>query len=191
VRDGREPTRDPACVVRGRLSRRPRQRPTACSGEQGLRPDLGAGLSRAIPVNDVAQEGRCAPRGGRRARYVTSGGGPLTQDPKEAFKTEPDKNVYLVLGGHHYLFQGHEGGPQGYVTRIDLDEKNPAVRVSLVADTDVDGKKLPNLDGITWNPFTRQLLLTAEARYPNGGVWAVTLDDSGNEEAGKAVRLPA
>jgi len=33
--------------------------------------------------------------------YVTSGGGPLTQDRKEAFKTEPDKNVYLTLGGHH------------------------------------------------------------------------------------------
>src|SRR5665647_533258 len=34
--------------------------------------------------------------------FVTSGGGPLTQDPKEAFKTEPDKNAYLTMGGHHY-----------------------------------------------------------------------------------------
>ena len=121
--------------------------------------------------------------------YITSGGGPLTQDPKEAFKTEPDKNVYLALGGHRYLFQGHELGPQGYVTRIDLDEKDVAKRVSLVADTDVDAVKLPNFDGITWDPFTKQLLLTAEAKYPNGGVWALALDDNGNASTGKAVRL--
>ena len=69
--------------------------------------------------------------------YVTSGGGPLAQDPKEAFKTEPDKNVYLAAGGHRYLFQGHEGGPQGYVTRIDLDEKDLAKCVS-ARETDPD-----------------------------------------------------
>lgn len=121
--------------------------------------------------------------------YVTSKGGPLTQDPKEAFKTEPDKNVYLTMGAHHYLFQGHEGSPAGYVTRIDLDQKDPSKRVSLVADTDVDGNKLPPLDGITWDPFTRQLLLTAEAKAPVGGVFAVTLGDDGDATTGKAVRL--
>jgi hypothetical protein len=122
--------------------------------------------------------------------YVTSGGGPLTQDPKEAFKTEPDKNVYLTMGGHHYLFQGHEGAPTGYVTRIDLDEKDLAKRVVLVADTDSAGQKLPPLDGITWDPFTKQLLLTAEAKSPIGGVLAVTLNDNGDATTGKAVRLP-
>ena len=123
--------------------------------------------------------------------YNTANGGPLTQDPKEAFKTEPDKNVYLVMGGRRYLFQGHEGGPQGYVTRIALDEKDPAKRVSLVADTDVAGNKLPTFDGITWDPFTKQLLLTAEAKSPKGGVWGVTLNDKGEATTGKAVRLPA
>jgi len=121
--------------------------------------------------------------------YVTSGGGPLTQDRKEAFKTEPDKNVYLTLGGHHYLFQGHEGAPNGYVTRIDLDQKDLARRVSLVADKDVDGNKLPPFDGITWDPFTKALLLTAEAKAPIGGVFAVTLDDNGNALSDKAARL--
>jgi hypothetical protein len=120
--------------------------------------------------------------------YVTSGG-PLTQDPKEARKTEPDKNVYLTLGGHHYLFQGHEGAPNGYVTRIDLDQPDPAKRVSLVADTDVAGNKLPPFDGITWDPFTRQLLLTAESKAPTGGVFAITLDESGDATNGKAARL--
>jgi hypothetical protein len=122
--------------------------------------------------------------------YVTSGGGPLTQDPREAFKTEPDKNVYLTMGGHHYLFQGHEGAPDGYVTRIDLDQKDLTKRVSLVADTDVAGNKLPPLDGITWDPFTKQLLLTAEAKSPTGGVFAVTLDGNGDAATGAAVRLP-
>ena len=93
------------------------------------------------------------------------------------------------MGGHHYLFQGHEGAPNGYVTRIDLDQKDPAKRVSLVADTDVAGNKLPPLDGITWDPFTRQLLLTAEAKSPTGGVFAVTLDGNGNATTGKAARL--
>ncbi len=123
--------------------------------------------------------------------YNTSNRGPLTQDPKEAFKTEPDKNVYLVMGGRRYLFQGHEGGPRGYLTRIDLDEKDPAKRVSLVADTDAAGASLPTFDGITWDPFTKQLLLTAEAKAPKGGVWGVTLDNNGNATTGKAVRLPA
>ncbi|HEY8653977.1 MAG TPA: alkaline phosphatase PhoX, partial [Dermatophilaceae bacterium] len=73
--------------------------------------------------------------------------------------------------------------------RIDLDEKNPAKRVSLLADTDAAGSKLPSFDGITWDPFTKQLLLTAEAKAPTGGVLAVTLDYNGNATTGKAARL--
>lgn len=122
--------------------------------------------------------------------YNTSNGGPLTQDPHEAFKTEPDKNVYLIFGSHHYLYQGHEGGPRGYVTRVDLDQADPAKRVSLVADADANGGSLPTFDGITWDPFTHQLLLTAEASAPTGGVFAVSLD--GNGDATSAInRLPA
>lgn len=123
--------------------------------------------------------------------YVTTTGGPLTQDAHEAHKTEPDKNVYLSFGGHHFLYQGHEGGPRGYVTRIDLDEPDPSKRVSLVADADANGNPLPTFDGITWDPFSRQLLLTAEAKAPKGGVWAVTLDGTGAAASGKAVALPA
>lgn len=123
--------------------------------------------------------------------FITSPGAPLTQDAREAFKTEPDKNVYLVLAGRHFLFQGHEGGPRGYVTRVDLDERDPSKRVTLLADTDAEGAPLPTFDGITWNPFTKQLLLTAEAKYPTGGVWALDLDGQGNASTGRAVRLPA
>jgi hypothetical protein len=123
--------------------------------------------------------------------YNTSNGGPLTQAANEANKTEPDKNVYLVFGGKHYLYQGHEGGPRGYVTRIDLDETDAAKRVTLASDKDADGNAYPTIDGITWDPFTHQLLLTAESGAPRGGVFAVDLDAHGDPVDGKAHRLDA
>ena len=87
----------------------------------------------------------------------------------EATKTEPDKNTYLVLGGQHYLFQGHEGGPGGYVTRINLDA-TVNQRVTLISNQDTAGKSLPTFDGSTWDPFAQRLLLTAESSSV-GGVW--------------------
>lgn len=109
----------------------------------------------------------------------------------EATKTEPDKNTYLVLDGQqgadpaydygrHFLFQGHEnaitvdGKPQGYVTRINLDA-DAAHRVTLLASHDVTGEPLQMYDGSTWDPFTRQLLLTAE-ESKDGGVWLSTIE---------------
>jgi hypothetical protein len=94
---------------------------------------------------------------------------------KEAHKTEPDKNTYLVfkkgLGGAdpnydygtHFLFQGHEGGAGGasYVTRINLDA-DAAHRVTLLADHDNEGKPLATIDGSTWDPWAKRLLLTTE-----------------------------
>ena len=123
--------------------------------------------------------------------YNTLGGGPLTQATDEVAKTEPDKNVYLVLAGHHYLYQGHERGPRGYVTRIDLDEPDPAKRVTLVSDLDANGDAFPTIDGITWDPFAHQLLLTAESKAPAGGVFAVPLDANGDPVDGRARRLDA
>ena len=63
---------------------------------------------------------------------------------QEAHKTEPDKNTYLVFkrglpgaDGHydygtHFLFQGHETGSPGYITRINLDA-DAAHRVTVLA----------------------------------------------------------
>jgi hypothetical protein len=98
----------------------------------------------------------------------------------EASKTEPDKNTYLVLDGQHgkdagydygthFLFQGHEQGLGGYITRINLDADKDH-RVTLLADQDVNGQPLPTFDGSTWYPFSQRLLFTAE-RGANGGVW--------------------
>jgi len=103
----------------------------------------------------------------------------------EASKTEPDKNTYLVLHGQHgadpdydygqhFLFQGHETGVQGYVTRINLDADG-AHRVTLFATTDDHGTPLPVFDGSTWDPFAQRLLFTAELGTA-GGVWSSTLD---------------
>jgi hypothetical protein len=103
----------------------------------------------------------------------------------EASKTEPDKNTYLVLNGqdgadrnydygHHFLFQGHETGKCGYLTRINLDA-DQTHRITLMATQDVNGANLPNFDGSTWYPFSQRLLLTTEnANAP--GVYQATLD---------------
>ena len=112
---------------------------------------------------------------------------PLPAAPTtEASKTEPDKNTYLVIMGGlagadpgygygtHFLFQGHEGGTIGYLTRINLDADG-AHRVTLLATKDVTGATLPVFDGSTWNPFAGRLLFSAE-RGNAGGIWDATLD---------------
>jgi hypothetical protein len=103
----------------------------------------------------------------------------------EATKTEPDKNTYLVfdpqrgqpqqLGadpgydyGTHFLYQGHEVGDHGYITRINLDADG-AHRVTLLSDTLSDGVSLiPNIDGSTWDPYAQRLLLTGEEAAASG-----------------------
>ena len=117
---------------------------------------------------------------------------PLGGTNVEASKTEPDKNTYLVLRGQHgadpgynygthFLFQGHEAGLGGYVTRINLDA-DPAHRVTVLATRDVDGKPLPAFDGSVWDPFGRTLLMTAELGA-NGGVWQLGADFTGHSTA--------
>jgi len=111
---------------------------------------------------------------------------PLPSDPThEAHKTEPDKNTYLVFDnglpgadpnydyGTQFLFQGHESGTPGYLTRINLDA-DAAHRVTLLATQDTDGHDLPDIDGSTWDPFAHRLLFTSEGSL-GGGVWQADL----------------
>jgi hypothetical protein len=96
-----------------------------------------------------------------------------TSAGKEAHKTEPDKNTYLVVKGSlpgadpsywygtHFLFQGHESGSPGYITRINLDA-DAAHRVTLLATKDTSGANLPQIDGSTWEPWAQRLLFTTE-----------------------------
>jgi hypothetical protein len=91
----------------------------------------------------------------------------------EAHKSEPDKNVYLVFGkrlkgadpsydyGTNFLFQGHEVGSPGYITRINLDA-DAAHRVTVLATKDADGNDIATIDGATWDPWAQRLLFTTE-----------------------------
>jgi hypothetical protein len=110
---------------------------------------------------------------------------PIPPSPAEAQKTEPDKNTYLVLDGQkgadpsydygtHFVFQGHEAGTPGYITRVNLDADRDH-RVTLLASKDASGAALPAFDGSTWDPFAHRLLFTAE-NGNKGGVWQATLD---------------
>jgi hypothetical protein len=98
---------------------------------------------------------------------------PTGTPPVEAHKTEPDKNTYLVFEhgltgadpqydyGTHFLFQGHESGTPGYITRINLDA-DAAHRVTVLATKDTDGHTIATIDGSTWDPWAKRLLLTTE-----------------------------
>jgi hypothetical protein len=92
---------------------------------------------------------------------------------QEAHKTEPDKNAYLVFGkglpgadssynyGTHFLFQGHETGTPGYITRINLDA-DAAHRVTVLATQDDTGAAIADIDGSIWDPWAQRLLFTTE-----------------------------
>jgi hypothetical protein len=100
---------------------------------------------------------------------------PTPANPKEAHKSEPDKNTYLVFKhglsgadpnydyGTHFLFQGHESGVggAGYVTRVNLDA-DAAHRVTLLATKDAFGNQIAPIDGSTWDPWAKRILLTTE-----------------------------
>ena len=63
--------------------------------------------------------------------------------------------------------------------------------MTLITAIRSDGAPVPTFDGITWDPFSHQLLLTAEASAPKGGVFAVALDANGDAVDGKITPLPA
>jgi hypothetical protein len=114
-------------------------------------------------------------------------------------KTEPDQNTYLVTSrnpggpsagydyGHRFLIQGHEVfTPSGqtynraYFTRINLDVKDPAHRITLLNPlaSDATDSGIRSIDGSTYDPFNGQLLFTAEAGNL-GGVFGQPLKWSG------------
>lgn len=151
---------------------------------------------------------------------------PTQTTPAEAQKTEPDKNTYLTFKwglhgadptydyGTHFLYQGHEAGVNGAsdITRINLDA-DAAHRVTLMATTDSAGNPVAPIDGSTWDPWAKRLLLTTEDAgaptyaatpdYPStvddisgalgrGGYEGVQLDNRGDiwivEDAGGAFK---
>ncbi len=118
----------------------------------------------------------------------------------EATKSEPDKNTYLVFDpqrgqqqqagadagydyGTHFLYQGHEVGDHGYITRINLDA-DVAHRVTLLADTLSDGvSPIPDIDGSTWDPYAQRLLFTGEEAANSGVLEGAVLQATPNYPA--------
>lgn len=155
--------------------------PTANTRSDGYAP--ASRLSPQLYQRVVAQGSTRMENGSALTSYygydndvLNSAGEPVmvptpTSGGKEAHKTEPDKNTYLVFKqgldgadpsydyGTHFLFQGHEGA--GDLTRINLDA-DAEHRVTLLATTDVNGKPLATIDGSTWDPWAKRLLLTTE-----------------------------
>ena len=113
----------------------------------------------------------------------------LTQAINEAHKTEPDKNTYLVLPdgqpgpdpnydyGTHFLYQGHESGSPGVITRINLDA-DEAHRATLLATTPAA------IDGSTWDPFAQRLLFTDGERQRGDLLGPARLSDHGDRHLG-------
>jgi hypothetical protein len=100
--------------------------------------------------------------------------------------TEPDQNLYVLSSnpggptagynyGNHFLYQGHENGDDlAYVTRINLDVKDPAHRITLLTPEGADGlTHFNSIDGSTFDPFTNTLLFTQE-EGSDGGVFQIS-----------------
>jgi len=100
----------------------------------------------------------------------------------EATKTEPDQNTYLTLNnpggptpgynyGRHFLFQGHEAeNDHAYVTRINLDVKDPTHRVTLLTPGNGSTTGFNDLDGSTWDPFAQTMIYTQEDGSDGGAI---------------------
>jgi len=120
--------------------------------------------------------------------YTTYGYLEDNEDPLARTRTEPDQNTYLSTPfnpggptpgydyGTHFLIQGHENGSsKAYLTRINLDVKEPSHRITLINPVDASGETgLSSIDGSTYDPFNGQLLFTSEAGS-NGAVVSTPL----------------
>jgi len=109
--------------------------------------------------------------------YTTYGYLEDNAEPLARTRTEPDQNTYLSTDfnpggptsgydyGTHFLIQGHENGSnKAYLTRINLDVKEPAHRITLLNTADASGQTgLSSIDGSIYDPFNGQLLFTSEA----------------------------
>src|SRR5262249_19470737 len=102
--------------------------------------------------------------------------------------TRPDENTFLKFDhnpggpspgfdyGRNFLFQGHENaGNIAYVTRINLDVRDPAHRITLLTPVDpaTGLTGFNRIDGSTFNPFTNTFLFTQETSANLNGTGAV------------------
>jgi hypothetical protein len=152
----------------------------------------GFALQRVVNGNDTLEN-----PAGIFSRYGYLDDSTLQTPPDaQPTKTEPDQNTYLVTHrspggptagydyGHRFLIQGHEVFSatlnRAYFTRINLDVSDPAHRITLLnpLPADATDSGVRSIDGSTYDPFTGQLLFTAEAGAA-GGVFGQALKWSG------------
>jgi len=163
--------------------------------------------------------------GGYRLQDVAVGADPL-ENPigqhvkygnlADGTRTEPDQNLYLVTTanpggptagydyGRHFLIQGHENGSnKAYFTRINLDVTDPAHHITLLTPETAAGNGttgVTSVDGVTYDPFSGDLLFTQEASFnaaysatdtakASGGVAATKLDWGGGTTIPAVTRL--
>jgi hypothetical protein len=153
----------------------------------------GFALQRVVNGNDTLEN-----PAGIFSRYGYLDDSTLQTDAQPT-KTEPDQNTYLVTRrnpggptagydyGHRFLIQGHEVfTPSGttynraYFTRVNLDVTDPQHHVTLLnpLPANATDSGVRSIDGSTYDPFTGQLLFTAEAGNV-GGVFGQALKWSG------------
>src|SRR5262245_54562681 len=159
---------------------------------------IRTGVPNAVtPVPNTAQPSLIDPD--FTVRLVASGNDPL-ENPSGVITrfgllttgvpTEPDANTYLKFDhnpggpspgfdyGRNFLFQGHENaGNLAYVTRINLDVRDPAHRITLLTPVDpaTGLTGFNRIDGSTFDPFTNTLLFSQEDSNV-GGIIQITPD---------------
>ena len=155
-------------------------------GVPNANPDVGHPRNVIVPTHQLKVRARGANVLENPSGVITSYGR-LSDDTA----TEPDQNTYVVfpdgLGGPtpgfdygtHFLFQGHENaGDLAYITRVNLDVRGPAHKVTLLTPVGADGlTHFNSIDGSVYDPFTHTLLFTEEAGT-SGGVIEVAPDGS-------------
>jgi hypothetical protein len=165
-------------------------------GVQDAQPRVGSPLnvfaSRWVATPVVEGTTPLENAAGIYTRYGFLNDGVAQADHQDT-KTEPDQNTYLATRnpggptagydyGGHFLVQGHEvfgtpstGITHAYLTRVNLDVSDDAHRVTLLSPPDAAGNTgLTSIDGSTYDPFSKQLLFTAESGA-EGGVFAQAL----------------
>ena len=129
--------------------------------DEGREPEHGGLLLRLRQRH--AQRGRPAAHGrlDRRAGTPRPTRPSRTRTPTSSSTRVCRAPTRPTTTATHFLFQGHESGSPGYITRINLDA-DAAHRVTVLATKDDDRRRDRDIDGSTWDPWAQRLLFTTE-----------------------------
>ena len=126
--------------------------------------------------NDVAERGRrsrrwCRRRPARPARPTRPSPTRTPTSSSSTACTAPTPTTTTAPTSCSRATRAARGA--SYITRINLDA-DAAHRVTLLATQRLDGHRSPTIDGSTWDPWAKRLLLTTE--NPSAPTYAATPD---------------